>query len=78
MDKISKAQDGTDSTPSLEKPKKKRKDRRLEREYFDWVEVKDPVTGDIIRQKVKIKRDKTKGERFSKKTVVEDEEIDYD
>lgn len=66
-----------DSEQSSEKPKKKRKDRRVEREYFDWVEVTDPTTGQVIKQKVKITRYKTKGGRFAAKPVVEEEELGY-
>jgi len=76
--KLKEVEPGMDSTNSSEKPKKKRKDRRVEREYFDWVEVTDPTTGEIIKQKVKITRFKTKGDRFNKKTVVSEEELGYD
>lgn len=66
-----------DSEQSSVKPKKKRKDRRVEREYSDWVEVTDPVTGEVIRQKVKITRYKTKGNRFAAKPAIEEEELGY-
>lgn len=78
MKKDTSENPGLDSTPSSEKPKKKRKDRRVEREYFDWVEVKDPATGQLIKQKVKITRFKTKNERFKRKPAVEEEELGYD
>lgn len=76
--KLKEPQPGTDSKSSSEKPKKKRKDRRVEKEYWDWVEVKDPTTGETIKQKVKITKFKTKGDRFNKKTVVSEEELGYD
>lgn len=42
------------------------------------MEVKDPTTGETIKQKVKITKFKTKGDRFNKKTVVSEEELGYD
>lgn len=67
---------GEDSDQSSKK-KKKRKDKRVEKEYSDWVEVKDPVTGKIIRQKVKITRFKAKGEISREHSVIKEEELGY-
>lgn len=67
-------QDTQDLTNSSDKPKKKRKDRRVEREYFDLIEVVDPSTGEIIKQRVKITKYKTKGSMHrSKPAVTEDD-----
>ena len=68
---------GEDLKSNSEPPKKKRKDRRVEKEYFDWIEVKDPTSGTLIRQKVKITKYKTRGARFIK-PAVEEEELGYE
>lgn len=72
-----KQNDTTESTDNSEKPKKKRKDRRVEREYYDYIEVTDPTSGQLIKQRVKITKYKTKGDRFSYKLAVEEEELGY-
>lgn len=56
-----------------EPPKKKRKDRRVEREYTEMMEVIDPKTGLTIKQKVKVTKYKTRGARFTKPAVQEEE-----
>ena len=68
-----------ESTDSLEQqqPKKKRKDRRVEREYYDFIQVKDPISGQLIKQKVKITKYKAKGDRFSYQPAVEENELAY-
>lgn len=43
------------------KSKKKRKDPRVEEEYFEEVELTDPATGKVIKQKVKITRYRATG-----------------
>lgn len=75
--KLKELDSGTKLADSPEKPKKKRKDRRVEKEYFDWIEVKDPTTGNVIRQKVKITKYKTRGARFTK-PAVQEEELGYE
>jgi hypothetical protein len=77
-DSVKQEKLGEDSEQSSQKPKKKRKDRRVEREYSDWVEVTDPVTGKKIKQKVKITRYKPKGDGFTKRTTITEEELGYD
>lgn len=65
---------GSDTSP--EKPaKKKRKDRRVEKEFYEWVEVKDPATGEMIRQRVKVTRYKAKGGKplVDRPTISEEE-----
>lgn len=69
---------GLDSTSNSDKPKKKRKDRRVEREYYDLIEVTDPVTGKIIKQKVKITKYKTKSDKPKYKPAVTEEDIGYE
>ena len=73
MSKEQKNSSGTGSQDKLKKPKKKRKDRRVEKEYSDWIEYTDPLTGKIVRTKAKVTRYKTKGDRFNKKSVVDEE-----
>lgn len=47
----------TDCSEDLKtKSKKKRKDPRIESEYFEEIEVRDPNTGKVSIQKVKIVR----------------------
>jgi len=68
----------SESTDSSEQqPKKKRKDRRVEREYYDFIQVKDPISGQLIKQKVKITKYKTKGDRFNYQPAVEEDELAY-
>lgn len=43
------------------KPRKKRKDPRIEQEYFEDIEVTNPKTGEKIIQRVKITRYKYTG-----------------
>lgn len=71
-------QNGSDSTNNSDKPKKKRKDRRVEQEYFELIEVKDPSTGEIIKQRVKITKYKTKGDRVKFKPVITEEDLGYE
>ena len=66
------------STESQPKLKKKRKDRRVESEYYDEVEFTDPSTGKKIKQKVKVTKYKTKGDRFNRKPVISEEELNYE
>lgn len=44
------------SKGSETKSRKKRKDSRIESEYFEEIEVVDPDTGKVSKQKVKIVR----------------------
>jgi hypothetical protein len=44
-------------------PKKKRKDNRIESEYFDEIEITDPNTGKKSTHKVKITRYKSAVEK---------------
>ena len=44
-------------------PKKKRKDSRIEAEYFDEIEITDPVTGKKSIHKVKVTRYKSSVEK---------------
>lgn len=61
------------------KPRKKRKDPRIEEEYFEDIEVTCPATGELIKQKVKIVRYKAVGEKkVGKKGVVEEIEEEPD
>lgn len=61
------------------KPRKKRKDPRIEEEYFEEIEVTCPATGKLIKQKVKITRYKAVGEKkVGNKGVVEEIEDDID
>lgn len=57
------------------KPRKKRKDPRIEREYFDDIEITNPVTGEKSIQKVKITRYKAVGapKEIEKKGIVEED-----
>ena len=59
--------------------KKKRKDPRIEEEYYEEVEVTDPVTGEKITTKVKITRYKSAGgpKKVGNKGL-EDELLDMD
>lgn len=66
-----------ESTDNSEKPKKKRKDRRVEREYYDFIEVTDPTTGKVIKQRVKVTKFKTKGDRFNYQPAIKEEELEY-
>lgn len=60
-------------TEEKKKPRKKRKDPRIEEEYFEEVELTDPATGKLVKHKVKITRYKAVGERpVGKKGVVEE------
>ena len=55
-------QDSPELEPKLKKPRKKRKDNRIEKEYFEEVEVIDP-NGNKIVQKVKVTRYKALGSK---------------
>ena len=60
------------------KPKKKRKDKRIEKEYFEEVELIDPKTGEKVIQKVKITRYKAVGSKPVGNKGIPDEEIDLE
>lgn len=64
------------------KPRKKRKDPRIECEYFEDMEITDPKTGQKTIQKVKITRYKAAGgpKEFGNKGVaeeIEEEQFDF-
>jgi hypothetical protein len=65
-----------------EKPKKKkRKDPRIEKEWFEEIEVTDPVTGEVVKQTVKVVRYKATGgpKPVGNKGILEEiESEDYD
>lgn len=61
------------------KKRKKRKDLRIEHEYWEEIETTCPKTGKLIKQKVKVTRYKAVGEKpVGNKGVTEEleEEID--
>ena len=60
------------------KPRKKRKDNRIELEYFDEIEVTNPVTGEITKQKVKITRYKAVGTKLVGNKGISDEELELE
>ncbi len=60
------------------KPKKKRKDPRIEEEYFENIEVTDPKTGKITTQKVKVTRYKAVGSKPIGNKGLPDEDIEYE
>ena len=62
----------------MKKPRKKRKDPRIELEYFEEIEVTDPKTGEITTQKVKITRYKAVGSKPVGNKGIQDEEIEYE
>ena len=67
------------SKGSKPKSKKKRKDPRVENEYFEEVELTDPETGEKFTQKVKITRYKSSGmPKLEGKKGLPDEEIGLD
>lgn len=67
------------SKDSKPKQKRKRKDPRIEKEYFEEIELTDPVTGEKTIQKVKITRYKPSGmpKPLGDKLISKDEEIDW-
>ena len=59
--------------------KKKRKDNRVELEYWEDIEVTDPKTGEKVIKKIKITRYKTVKEReLGKKGISEEIENGLD
>lgn len=61
----------------MKKPRKKRKDPRIENEFFEEVELTDPATGIKTKQKVKIVRYKTVGvKKVGNKGLSEEVELD--
>ena len=67
----------------MEEVKKKRKDNRIETEYFDEIEIKDPETGKITKHKVKVTRYKSSVEKqIGQKGISEElegtEELNYE
>lgn len=71
------AQNTKASETPLKKPRKKRKDNRIEKEYFEEVEIIDPQ-GNKIVQKVKITRYKTIGDKPVGNKGIPSEEIEYE
>jgi hypothetical protein len=71
--KKSKSRSKKKSFNPLKKKKKEKKadklDPRIERIYEEWIERKDPITGKITRQKVKITRYKSAGELAEKHVI---------
>ena len=55
MEEYQMNQDLPELEPKLKKPRKKRKDNRIEKEYFEEIELTDP-NGKKIVQNVKITR----------------------
>jgi hypothetical protein len=51
-------------------------DPRIEKIYEEWVEYKDPVTGKIVRQKVKITRYKPAGQQAEKHVISSSDAMD--
>ena len=61
------------------KPNKRRKDPRIEKEYFEEIEVTDPLTGKKIKQKVKITRYRATGSNpVGNKGISEELEDDFE
>jgi hypothetical protein len=57
--------------------KKKRKDPRIESEFYEEIELTDPITGEIIKQRVKIIRYKPVGDKkIGNKGLVEEDEYE--
>lgn len=48
---------------------RKRKDPRIECEYYEEIEITNPKTGKVIKQKVKVTRYKPAGEQRSDKLL---------
>lgn len=61
-----------------EKTRKKRKDPRVEKEFFEEIEITDPKTGEKKIQKVKITRYKAVGEKLVGNKGVSEEIEDKD
>lgn len=56
------------------KRKSKKKDQRIEKEYFEEIEITCPKTGKLKKQKVKVTRYKAIGERpIGNKGIVSEE-----
>ncbi len=53
----------TELKNKLKKPRKKRKDPRIELEFYEEIELTDPITGKVTTQKVKVIRYKAIGEK---------------
>lgn len=64
----------TKKTIKKTREKKTKKDSRIESEYFEDVEITDPVTGKKIIQRVKIVRYKTVKNESAKGVLEEDAE----
>lgn len=63
----------------LKKKKEKKADKldpRIEKVYEEWIERKDPITGKIIRQKVKITRYKPVGQLEERHVIASKEATD--
>ena len=63
--------------------KKKRKDARIEAEYFDKIEITDPITGKKSTHKVKITRYKSAvkkqiGQKGISEELEDSEELGYE
>lgn len=63
----------------LKKKKEKKADKldpRIEKVYEEWVEYKDPVTGKMVKQKVKITRYKPAGQLEEKHIITSKDATD--
>lgn len=63
-------------TDKEKKQRKKRKDPRVETEFYEEVEITDPVTGKKIVQKVLVTRYKPIGEKVIGNKGLPEEEIE--
>ena len=77
MEEYTKFKEGIRMTEE-KKPRKKRKDTRIEKEYFEEIEVTDPSTGEVIIQKVKIVRYKAVGSKPIGNKGIPDEEVEVE
>lgn len=60
------------------KTRKKRKDKRIEKEYFEEIELTDPITGEKAIHRVKITRYKAISEKpVGNKGLIEEEELEH-
>ena len=64
-----------DQAEPVKKVRKKRKDNRIEKEYFEEIEITNPNTGEKSFHKVKITRYKAVGEKsIGNKGLIEEDE----
>ena len=67
-----------DSSDKSKKPRRKRKDPRIESEFYEEIEITDPVTGKKTIQKVKVTRYKAVGEKPVGNKGLPDEDVELE